>query len=111
MTNEKDPFTQIEKEFKPSLPKVSEEVVEAISGEFAASPDFVTDIYDRMIAEQFTLTNQIANYISVRARDPEEAQHMEEVLAITYRLLESQAQADTMAESHAVDNENDSLSE
>ena len=103
MTNETDPFTQIEKEFKPSLPQVSKETIDAIGGEFVDNSDFIADTYWRMTTEQTPLTNQIANYIGFSARDPQEAQRMKEVLVLTYRSLESQAQADAMVESHAVD--------
>lgn len=99
MTNEKDPFAQVENEFTPELPQVSKETVDSIVGEFVDNPNFIADTYLRMIAEQIPLTNQIANYISQSARDPQEAQRMAEVLVFTYRMLESQAQADTMAES------------
>ncbi len=99
MTGEKDPFTQIEKDFKPDLPQVSEATIDAIGGEFVDNSDFIENIYLRMMMEQTPLTGQIANYIKFSARDPQEALRMTEVFAFTYRMLESQAQADTMAKS------------
>ena len=96
MINEKDPFNQIEKDFKPDLPQVSKETVDSIGGEFVDDPNFISDTYWRMTSEQTPLTGQIANYIGVAARDPQEALRMKEVLVLTYRALESQAQADAM---------------
>jgi len=98
MINEKDPFNQIEKDFKPDLPQVSKAIVDSIGGEFVDNPDFINDTYWRMAAEQTPLTGQIASYIEAAARDPQEAMRMKEVLVFTYRLLEAQAQADAMSQ-------------
>lgn len=87
-------FLPFEKGFDPLLPKVTPDTVNALSREFADRPNLLSDVYGRLLSEQFPLTDQVAKYIVDRAVDPTEATKMTEVFALTYRLLEAQKEAD-----------------
>lgn len=97
MSNDKDPFNEIEEGLKPALPQVTIETMDSIGGEYGENLNLISDTYWRMVTEQIPLTQAMAAYIEAVARDDEEAMHMKEVLALTYRALESQAQADAMS--------------
>ncbi len=99
MPNEKDPFKEITEGLKPVLPQITAETMDSISAEYGENLNLVSDTYWRMVAEQSVLTNTMGAYVETMARDTEEAIRMKEVLVLTYRALESQAQADAMSAS------------
>ena len=81
---------------KSPLPIVGEGVQNALVGEFKASDNLIQETYQRMVDEQPVLTGQMANYIQQSGRDDTEQIRMMEVMVLTYRLLEAQAEADAM---------------
>ena len=99
MKNEQDPLSEIEKEFQPDLPQVTPDTISSVGGEFVNDPNFIEETFWRLTTEQSTLTNQVARYVSQFARDDMEAWRMKELFVLTYRMLESQAQADNLNES------------
>ena len=98
MSSEQDPFNEIEKGFQPDLPKVTPDVISSVGGEFVNDPNFVGETFWRLVAEQSTLTEQVSRYVQQFARDEAEAWRMKELFVLTYRILESQAQADALDE-------------
>ena len=81
-----------------SLPEVGPEIGNAIEGEFGDNPNLISDTYQRLLKEQPELTSRIAEFVEKRARTPEEAQFMAEIYVLTYRMLESQADAQGLSE-------------
>jgi len=80
-----------------SLPVVRQETRSALIGEFQDNPNLVSETYQRLLTDQPALTQQIAGYVTERAETPDEARGMLETFVLTYRLLESQADADGMS--------------
>lgn len=80
-----------------SLPVVRQETRSALIGEFQDNPNLISDTYQRLLTEQPALTQQIAGYVTERATNPDEARNMLETFVLTYRLLESQADAEGMS--------------
>ncbi|HUP26050.1 MAG TPA: hypothetical protein VM124_00190 [Candidatus Limnocylindrales bacterium] len=76
-----------------SLPRVSHETRGALLGTWRENPNFISDTYQRLLLEQPALTDQIAGYITARAKSPEASVNMLETFVLTYALLESQAEA------------------
>lgn len=79
-----------------SLPTVHQETVSALTGELEDQADLISSIYLRLMADQPALTEQMSYYIQGRAKTLSEVKGMAEVFVLTYRLLESQADADRM---------------
>jgi ribosomal protein S17E len=80
-----------------SLPVVRQETRSALTGEFQDNPNLISDTYQRLMEEQPALTEQIAGYVTERAKNQTEARGMLETFVLTYRLLESQADAEGMS--------------
>jgi hypothetical protein len=81
-----------------SLPIVRQETRSALIGEFHDNPDLISDTYQRLLTDQPALTQQIVGYVTERAENIDEARHMLETFVLTYRMLESQADAEGMSD-------------
>lgn len=64
-------------------------------GELQDLDDFMEEILQRMRVEQPELVSSMNEYIQGMADDSIDAQKMTDVMVMTYRMLEAQAEADT----------------
>ena len=93
-----DNSPEFENPLQPTRPLVTKEIVDSIGGELGENPDKITEDFWRLATEQTVMSEQMSNYVASAARDSVEAQRMKEAYVLTYRMLESQAQADSMAD-------------
>ena len=68
-------------------------------GQLQDFDDFIEKTLQRMRDEQPDLTSSMNAFISGRATDPVDALKLTEVMVITYRMLEAQAEADAQKDS------------